>query len=106
MAAGLGTLEEVEGKPDPRYHGLIVHDLCRSAIRNLMKMGVPEKVAMAISGHKTRDVFGRYHIIDTADVVEAMRKVQESASSNRLVSLGERSAKTLLPVRRQKQLTS
>jgi integrase len=73
---GLGTLTEVEGKRDPRYAGLIVHDLRRSAIRNLMKAGVNEKVAMEISGHKTRSVFDRYHIVDTEDVVEAMRKVQ------------------------------
>ena len=75
-ACGLGTLTEVEGKRDPRYAGLIVHDLRRSAIRNLMKAGVNEKVAMEISGHKTRSVFDRYHIVDTEDVVEAMRKVQ------------------------------
>jgi hypothetical protein len=42
-ACGLGTLTEVEGKRDPRYAGLIVHDLRRSAIRNLMKAGVNER---------------------------------------------------------------
>jgi hypothetical protein len=41
-----------------------------------MKAGVNEKVAMAISGHKTRAVFDRYHIVDETDVLEAMRKVQ------------------------------
>jgi integrase len=81
VAAGLGTLTEIEGKRDPRYNGLIVHDLRRSAIRNLIKAGVNEKVAMTISGHKTRSVFDRYHIVDTEDVVEAMRRVQVSASS-------------------------
>ncbi|MGB9472886.1 MAG: hypothetical protein WBQ59_26315, partial [Candidatus Acidiferrum sp.] len=69
-------LTEVEGKPDPRYTGLIIHDLRRSSIKNLMKAGVPEMVAMSISGHKTRAVFDRYHIVDTEDVVEAMRRVQ------------------------------
>jgi integrase len=81
-AAGLGKLTKVEGKADPVYTGLIVHDLRRSAIKNLMKAGVNEKVAMKISGHKTRDVFDRYHIVGTEDVVEAMRRVQKNGEKN------------------------
>jgi hypothetical protein len=89
--AGLGKLEEVEGRPDPRYTELIIHDLRRSAIKNLMNVGVNEKVAMKISGHKTRDVFDRYHIIDTEDVVDAMRRVQTvSSAANSLMSNGEK----------------
>jgi integrase len=75
-ACGLGKLEEIDAQKNRRYTGLIVHDLRRSAIKNLMKAGVNEKVAMAISGHKTRAVFDRYHIVDDTDVLEAMRKVQ------------------------------
>jgi integrase len=62
-----------------RHGGLIIHDLRRSAIKNLMKAGTSEKVAMTISGHKTRSVFDRYHIVDEEDVIEAMRKVQALA---------------------------
>jgi hypothetical protein len=82
VAAGLGTLTKIEGKRDPRYTGLIIHDLRRSAIRNLRKPGVSEKVAMAISGHKTRSVFERYNIVDTEDVVEAMRRLQTVSVQN------------------------
>jgi integrase len=103
-AAGLGTLTEVEGKPDPRYNGLIIHDLRRSAIKNLMKAGVNEKVAMSISGHKTRDVFDRYNIVDEQDVVEAMRRVQQIAPPTNLVPDGEKSVKTGRLKRRQKLL--
>jgi integrase len=60
--------------------GLLVHDLRRSAIRNLIAAGVPEKVAMSISGHKTRAVFDRYHIVDAGDVVKAMSRLQNKQS--------------------------
>jgi hypothetical protein len=41
-----------------------------------MAAGVPEKVAMSISGHKTRAVFDRHHIVDASDVVNAMSELQ------------------------------
>ena len=90
VAAGLGSLSEVEGKPDPRYTGLIIHDLRRSAIKNLMNVGVNEKVAMKIRGHKTRAVFDRYHIVDTDDVVDAMRRLQNSEKIVRIALPGRR----------------
>ena len=80
-AAGIPVVVEVvreEGKR-PYKHirpSRIFHDFRRTAVRQLVRSGVSERVAMTMTGHKTRAIFERYNIISGDDLREAARKLE------------------------------
>ena len=55
--------------------GLLLHDLRRSAVRNLERVGISRSVAMKLTGHKTEAVYRRYASVAESDLREAGTKL-------------------------------
>jgi integrase len=58
------------------FPDLLVHDLRRSALKRMIRRGIPQTTAMKISGHRTESVFRRYAIVGEEDLRDAARKLE------------------------------
>jgi len=95
ISAGLGRFEKItEGKRMGKeiWVGLLIHDFRRCAARNLSRAGVPEVVAMKITGHKTNSMYRRYRIVDEDELREAQQRMQShletQANRSKVMAIG------------------
>jgi integrase len=70
---------------DAGYPGMLVHDLRRSAVRNMERCGLSRSVAMQLTGHKTEAVYRRYAITCEADLREGVDRLNGAMGTNRAI---------------------
>jgi hypothetical protein len=77
--------------PDENIALVGEHYLLRSFVTNSRRRGIPESVVMRMSGHRTRNVFDRYNIVEDEDVRNAVRVIEAGAAEQLATSQPRRS---------------
>jgi integrase len=71
------------------HPGMLIHDLRRSAVRNMERAGLSRSVAMQLTGHKTEAVYRRYAITSEADLREGVERLNSGkVNARRLNATG------------------